>query len=348
MRYTIEDVAKDAGVSISTVSRVLNNNYPVKKETRKRIEEAIEKLDYKPNPLARGLVSGKSNIIGILVPNLKSLIYTEMISFIEQRLSQSGYDVMVSTTNSKKEEEEEAIKRFINRSVDGIIIIETELLCSDKFLKEVMEKTPIIFVNQHNETYNNVYVDNKEAVENVINYLLNLGHTKVAIVSEIGNKVHEECIKHYRDVAREQEMYPMIFKVESDDLDNEKVDILEKTIDIKGYQLTRDITAFIACDDLVMLRIIKTLATRDISIPKDISLINLKNTAISKMLHPSVSTIDISPDKIADSVTEKIIYLLKEKQFVVEGEKIYTGIIERDSCKSLRRKVNSKIEDYFL
>lgn len=348
MRYTIEDVAKEAGVSISTVSRVLNNNYPVKKETRKRIEEAIEKLDYKPNPLARGLVSGKSNIIGILVPNLKSLIYTEMISFIEQKLSQNGYDVMISTTNSRDNEEEEAIKRFLNRSVDGIIIIETELSRSNEFLIEVMEKTPIIFVNEHNEINNNVYVDNKEAVENVINYLLKLGHTKVAIVSEGSNKVHEECIKHYKDYTRQQEMYSMVFKVDSEDLDDEKVDILEKVINAKGYQLSRDITAFIACDDLVMLRIIKTLSTRNVSIPDDISIINLKNTAISRVLHPSVSTIDISPDKIADSVTEKIIYLLKNKEFTVEGEKIYTGIIERDSCKSLIRKVKTKMEDYFL
>lgn len=348
MRYTIEDVAKEAKVSISTVSRVLNNNYPVKKETRKRIEEAIKKLDYKPNPLARGLVSGKSNIIGVLVPNLKSLIYTEMISFIESSLSQNGYDVMITTTNRNGEEEEEAVRRFLNRSVDGLIIIETELSRENEFLKDTMERTPIIFVNEHDESTNNVYVDNKEAVENGINYLLNLGHTKIGIISESGNKAHDECIKHYKDAIVNHEIYSMIFKVESCDLDDEKVNIIEKIITNKGYTVSKDITAFIVCDDLVMLRLIRNLAVENISIPKDISIVNLKNTAISRVIYPSVSAIDISPDKIADSVTEKMIHLLKNKEFTIEGEKIYISIIERDSCKTLIRKIESKEEDYFL
>ena len=347
MRYTIEDVAKEANVSISTVSRVLNNNYPVKKETRQRIEEAIKKLDYKPNPLARGLVSGKSNIIGVLVPNLKSLIYTEMISFIEYRLSQNGYDVMITTTNSNREEEEEAIKRFLNRSVDGIIIIETELLRDDEFLKSVMGKIPVLFVNEHNEITNNVYVDNKEAVNNVLYHLLNLGHTKVAIAYEKGNKVHEECLKHYNEFASEQEIYPMIVGIDPDDLDDEKVDVLEKSLD-DSYELGKDITAFIVCDDLVMLRVFRGIYKRNLSIPKDISIINLKNTDLSKMLHPTISTIDISPDKIAESVTNKMIYLLKNKEYKIEGEKIYTGIIERESCRSVIRRPKKEMEEYFL
>lgn len=348
MKYTIEDVAKEAGVSISTVSRVLNNNYPVKKETRKRIEDAIKKLDYKPNPLARGLVSGKSNIIGVLVPNLKSLIYTEMVSFIEERLSKNGYDVMISTTSNDREEEKQAIERFLTRSVDGIIIIETEFSSQDDFLNNIMKTTPIIFVNAYNEPYNNVYISNKEAVESVIDYLLNLGHTKVGIIAEKGNKVHEACVRYYQDYTRRQEMYPIVCKVTSEDLDNGKVDILEKEIINKGYDLSRDITAFIVCDDLVMLRTIGTLAYREVLIPKDISIINLKNTAISGVLHPSISTVDISPDKIADSVVNKIISLLKNKEVIIEGEKIYTKIIERNSCKSLKRKVKDNMEEYFL
>ncbi|MEF9952225.1 MAG: LacI family DNA-binding transcriptional regulator [Clostridium sp.] len=348
MRYTIEDVAKRAGVSISTVSRVLNNNYPVKKETRERIEEAIKALDYKPNPLARGLVSGKSNIIGILVPNLKSLIYTEMISYLETNLSHNGYDVMITTTNSHKDEEVEAINRFLNRSVDGIIIIETELSRDDEFLKPISEKTPVMFVNAHNEKFNNVYVDNREAVESVLGYFLNIGHTKVAIISEEGNKVHDECIKHYKDYAREQELYPVVFKVKQEELDNEHIDILEEQLESRGYLLGRDITSFIVCDDLVMMRTINALANRKVNIPGDISIINLKNTTLSKIVNPSISTIDISPNKIADSVAEKMLSLLKNKEYIIEGEKVYTGIIERDSCKSLRRQVNSKLEDYFL
>ncbi|MEG0641273.1 MAG: LacI family DNA-binding transcriptional regulator [Clostridium sp.] len=347
MRYTIEDVAKEARVSISTVSRVLNNNYPVKKETRKRIEEAIKLMDYKPNPLARSLVSGKSNIIGVLVPNLKSLIYTEMISYIEENLSGSGYDVMITTTNSKAEEEYEAINRFLDRSVDGMIIIETELSKKDDFLVKTMENTPVIFVNAHDEGKNNVYVDNNDAVENVINYFLKLGHIKVAIVSEKNNKVHDECIKHYKEHTRKQEMYPIVITVESHDLDDETVDIL-KEITNKGYDLGQDITAFIVCDDLVMMRVVKSLREREISIPKDISIINLKNTTISKFVHPSISTIDISPKKIADIVSNKIVTLLENKEVVIDSEKVFTGIIERDSCKSLRRIIKNKLEDHFL
>lgn len=348
MRYTIEDVAKEAKVSISTVSRVLNNNYPVKKETRKRIEDAIEKLNYKPSQLARGLVSGKSNIIGITVPNLKSLIYTEIVSFIETRLSANGYDVMVTTTNRDKEEEKRAINRFINRSVDGIIIVETEFINKSNFLDDIMGKTPVIFVNGKIKSENNVYINDDEVVENAINYLLNLGHSKVAILSERNNKAHDKYIESYMKITRENEMYPMVFKVDSSDLDDGSVNLIEKTIYKKGYDLVRDITAFIVCDDLVMLRAIRNLYLEKFSIPKDISLINLKNTGISRIIYPSVTAINISPDKIADSVVEKIIYLLKNKEYIIEGEKIYTNIIERESCKNRIRRIKEKKEEYFL
>lgn len=348
MKYTIEDVAKEAKVSISTVSRVLNNNYPVKKETRKRIEEAIKKLDYKPNPLARGLVSGKSNIIGVLVPNLKSLIYTEIISFIENKLSKIGYDVMITTTDRDIDKEEVAIRRFLNRSVDGIIIVETELTSENEFVKETMEKTPIVFVNEKNKEENNVYVNNKETVESVIDYLLNLGHTKVAILSEKGNKSHEDYIENYIEITRKNEMYPIIFKIDSLDLDDGSVNIVQKVINKKGYDLPRDITAFIVCDDLVMVRSIGSLYIENLSIPNDVSVINLKNTGLSGIIYPSISAINVSPDKIANSVVSKLIYLLENKEYIIDGEKIFANIVERESCKNRIRRIKEKEEVYFL
>ena len=98
MATSIKDVAREAGVSITTVSRVMNNNYPVKEETRIRIEKAIEKLNYKPNTMARSLITKKSSMIGVIVPGITNLFFPTIVEAIEEHMKNKGYSIALSNT----------------------------------------------------------------------------------------------------------------------------------------------------------------------------------------------------------------------------------------------------------
>jgi len=105
MAITINDVAREAGVSITTVSRVLNNNYPVKEETRIKIEKAIEVLNYKPNTMARSLITKKSSLIGIIVPGITNLFFPTIVESIEETMKSKGNSVTLSNTDGEGKKE---------------------------------------------------------------------------------------------------------------------------------------------------------------------------------------------------------------------------------------------------
>ena len=124
MKYTIEDVAKKAGVSITTVSRVMNGNYPVKKETREKVEAVINKLNYKPNPLAKGLINKKTNTIGVIVPGITNMFFTEVVSGIENYSSEYGYNVVISDSKGNAEMERDKANNFVSGLFDGVILLD--------------------------------------------------------------------------------------------------------------------------------------------------------------------------------------------------------------------------------
>ena len=144
MKITIHDVAKEAGVSPTTVSRVINNNYPVKKDTQERVEAAIKKLKFNPNILARGLINQKSDTIGVLVPGITNLFFPAVVKSIDLVLKKHGYSIYLCNTTSK-EEEQKYINSLRGRQVDGIIVIgpRTDLI-KNGFYEEVSDQLPLV------------------------------------------------------------------------------------------------------------------------------------------------------------------------------------------------------------
>jgi LacI family transcriptional regulator len=160
-RATISDVAKLAGVSMTTVSRVLNKNYPVKEATRIKVEKAIGELEFKPNLLARGLIHNKTQTIGILTPSIENLFFSEVVKGIDSVMKERGYTTFLCNTEGDPKQEQRMIDNLKDRSVDGIITINPRTKnIKSGYYQTLSKQIPVIIINGYNRGIQCNYVLN--------------------------------------------------------------------------------------------------------------------------------------------------------------------------------------------
>lgn len=339
MKSTIGDVAKLAGVSITTVSRVINNNYPVKKETRVAVESAIKELNYQPNPLARGLIIKRSGTIGIVVPSITNMFFTEVISGIEKYVKQLGYDILLSNSNGQPEAEKVCVDKLLNRFVDGVIVVDPQPEnMKSCFYNEISESIPLICINGfHEKAKTNFVVTNQEqGTIDALDYLAELGHRKIAFVR--GGISHSYDIKEdiYKTYIKRLQQEPIII----DTLDGNSIEVVNNTarkiieIDAK-YKIGREITAFFACNDLMAVGLINGCSELNIRVPEDVSIIGFDNIILSQMIKTRLTTVDQNMIKLGNLAAENIINLIENNELRFQNIIIETNLIKRDSCNKV-------------
>ena len=186
---TIYDIAKEAEVSPATVSRVLTGNANVRKEKRKKVLEIIEKYNFKPNAMARGLSETKSKIIGILVADVRNPFYAELFLACEQAAKLAGYTVMLCNSLNVMEQEEYLLDQLVQQRVDAIIQIGgrvDDLVSNMEYVEkvnQVMNTTPVVVTGKLEGTKcKMVRIDSMKAMELLMEYLISLGHREIAMV----------------------------------------------------------------------------------------------------------------------------------------------------------------------
>lgn len=275
MPATINDVAKEAGVSITTVSRVLNNNYPVKEETRIRIEEAIEKLNYKPNVAARSLITRKTTVIGIIVPGITNLFFPTLVEIIEEFLTDNGYSISLCNTGGEALREVESIDQLMSRQVDGMIMIDPSVENLDNgYYDEISKSLPTIVVNGSPGNYkcNFVSYDEEVGAWEAFKYLLELGHRRIAFVRGARSFSYDIKEKIYKDVVKSRNLnYEKVLQVGK----GNSIEVVERTQQqIEGLLSGRGQPAAVfTCNDLMAAGVINACNKLGILVPGEISVI---------------------------------------------------------------------------
>lgn len=179
---TIKDVARRSGVSVATVSRVLNNSDTVTPKTRQRVLEAIREMDYNPNLLGRNLRQSRTNKILVLLPTVSNMFYSRIVSSIEKRASESGYNMMLCVTGSSREKEERYLDLLRTRLVDGVIFLTSEQSAQE--LDELAQRYPVVQCCEYVQGARlpTVSIDNYQAARDAVDYLHGLGHEKIAFL----------------------------------------------------------------------------------------------------------------------------------------------------------------------
>ena len=182
-RYNLKDVAKLAGVSLGTASKVINNQY-VRPEARLKVEEAMQELDYTPNAIARSLKANSTKTIGIMIPDISSPVVGKVLRGIEKISRDSGYSILLYNTTRNTRLEEDAIQAFMRSQVDGIIYLGNTV--GDE-IAEGLKRThvPVVFaMTQYPDKYfSSVTIDNEEAAYHAVTYLCGKGHRRICLLA---------------------------------------------------------------------------------------------------------------------------------------------------------------------
>ncbi len=334
MAITIHDVAEKAGVSIATVSRVINNNYPVKDETRKKIEKAIEELGYVPNEIARSLILKSTSSVGIIVPGITNLFFPTIVEEINKTLRDEGFIISLFTTDGDPKTEKKLVDNIISRNMDGIIVIDPSVdNLENGYFEGVSKKIPTIIINGNTNKYNCNFVSYDEEVgtKEAFNYLLELGHKEIVFIR--GDKSLSYDLKEniYRKFIRDNNLkYEKVISVGM----GNSLDVVEKTQEIfeKFLSLNRKATGVFACNDLMAVGVINACNKSGIKIPEDMSVIGFDNTLLSNISHPKITTVDLNMKEIGQTAAFEIMNMTKKN--IVSTKKIVydTKLIHRESC----------------
>lgn len=332
MAVKIKDVAEKAGVSVTTVSRVLNGGKYVKDELKEKVQNAIDELEYTPSYIARSLVLKKTNLIGVIVPNITSSINSVMLSKIEETASENNYNILVCNMAECLDKQFKYLNVFKQMRVDGIIITNEKLDDrTRRLLKSI--NIPIVFasVDPINQKYTSIIVDNQQAAYDAVQYLIELEHEKIAF---IGGDM--------RDITSGVDRYKG-FKRGMNENNLQIYDSFVKFGDYtlnSGYRLMKEIleidlipTAVFAASDDMAVGAINCILDNGLKVPDDISVIGFDGTQVREIVRPQLTSMEQPINKIGTMAVDILIQRIDNKEIEPREIILKHKLDKRKSCK---------------
>lgn len=329
---TIYEVSAKAGVSLATVSRVINNNVKVSDKTREKVQAAMKELDYRPNTIAQSLASKRSNSIGILVSELHGHFYGSMLSGIETELRGADKHVIIAAGHSKEDEEIDGIEFLISRKCDALIL-HVEAV-SDEYLIELSKgPTPIVLMNRTIA----VIADNCISLNNELGgylatkILLDKGHTELAYIS--GPLWKDDASQRFAGHKRALKEFGLTF---SDSLLFEGDYEIESGRDGMNYLLQQDypFSAVVCANDQMASSAMSVARDNGISIPDELSFVGFDNIIYARHLFPRLSTINYPIDEMGHMAAKWVLNKAYQKETTEIQHLFEPELINRDSVSS--------------
>lgn len=334
MAVTIHDIAKISGFSATTISRVLNNNYPVKKETREVIEKIIEESGYKPNEIARSLIRKTTSNIGVVVPGITNLFFPTIVEEINRVLVNEGFIISLFTTGGYPENEQDVVNNIISRNMDGIVILDPSVENLDNgFLAKVSRHTPTIIINGMTDRNDLNFISYNEETGTVeaFNYLLSLGHKDIVFIRGDKSLSYDLKERVYRNFLKEKNL--SYLKVISVGRGNTS-EVVNETQKIMSDFLNKEnsATAIFACNDFMAVGALNACNNIGIKVPDEMSIIGFDNTIVSSISNPMLTTVDLNMKYIGEKAAKQIMNMVKNKELNADKICFETKLIYRKSC----------------
>ncbi|HZQ06461.1 MAG TPA: LacI family DNA-binding transcriptional regulator [Anaerolineae bacterium] len=293
-RPTQADVAREAGVSRATVSYVVNGQtegrIPISEDTRLRVLEAIEELDYEPDARAQALRSGSTNTIGFIIPDLRNPHFVEYATGIEQEARTAGYQMLLSSIALDEEYGVDIFKGLARRRIDGLIIASSFILMSEEAQKTLRQlrkrRLPIVELNDQYDV-DCLVCDYREATNKVLAHLLSLHHRRIGMVYGVeAPEMADDRLTPYQETLKAAGLF-----------DQELLMKCGPTIE-DGYQAALQLlqrpkrpTALIAINDLLAIGVLRAAGDLGLCVPTDVSLVSYDDIPMAKYMVPRLTTI---------------------------------------------------------
>ena len=336
---TIYDIAQEAGVSPATVSRVLTGSARVSKAKKERIEALIKRYDFKPNALARGLSETKSNIIGMIVADIRNPFYATVFLECEKVASRYGYTLMVCNTLGEPELEDIYLEKMYEQRVDAIINVGgrvDDLVSNIDFVDHVnriANVIPVIITGKldGSDCYR-VNIDQMQAMEIVMEYIISLGHKDIALIGGRDN---------VQSTVDKRSRYKQLLKRYGINVRNEFIVEGKRYDDESGYECMQKLfaleklpTAIIAINDFTAVGAMRALTERGISVPEDVSIVSFDNTFIAEVTSPKLTSVSYSYENCGEKIVHAALGAIRGEE-VPRIQLIQSELVIRGSCAKL-------------
>ena len=335
MPVTIKDVARESGVNISTVSRALNDEYGVHPETREHVLAVADRLKYRPNRVARGLVTGRSNTLALIVSDIRNPFFAEVARGAEDAARTAHCDLVLCNSDLDARKQIEYVHSLLEKRVDGILMNSVAVLSRAQQQDLAKVPVPIVLLNRaaSRRTFSTVLADNEAGGALAAQYLVKLGHRVLAHIT--GPRHHGNMTGRAHGFLKAVAAMP--------DMPEPIVLHGENTFQ-GGYQLTQQVlrenpqaTAIFAANDIMAFGAARAIHESGRRIPEDISLIGFDNLELSTVIHPPLTTIHQPKYELGKAAVEILLRLTaKGSDRMPEHRILPVELIERQSCQRLK------------
>lgn len=327
---TIKHVAKQAGVSVATVSRVLNHSLVVRPETRNRVHQVVAELGYTPHPAARSLITNRTMTLGVLLPDLYGEFFSEVIRGIDQVARRAGYHLLVANAGGEKPALQAALRSLAGR-VDGLIVMSPEM-GETAARQSLPEGFPLVLLNcpAANLRCASLTVANYEGASAMVAHLLQLGHRRIAVIrGGDANFDARERLRGYRDALRQAGVAP-----------DRNLEFPGDFRESSGYHAAQQIlalsprpTAVFATNDCMALGALFAFREAGLSIPEDLALGGFDDIPMARYVDPALTSVHVDISALGQRATVKLFQAL-EGSFDRDArrETLAATLVVRRSC----------------
>ncbi|MCS7201400.1 MAG: LacI family transcriptional regulator [Dictyoglomus sp.] len=329
---TMKDVAKLAGVSVSTVSHVINKTRHVEEETKKKVLSAIKELGYRPNIVARSLRKKTTHTVGLIVSNITNLFYPEVVRGVEDTLLNYKYNLILCNSDENIDKEREYIEVLYSKQVDGIIITPSKSTETRKNLEIfISQNIPVVLVDRRIKGIDTdvVLVDNISGTFLATEYLINLGHKRIGIITgPLDTTTGKERLEGYLQALDKN-------KIPRDDSLIKEGDFKRDGGYIKGKELLSledPPTAIISSNNLMTLGLISAIQELELKIPDDLSVISFDDMEWFKYFSPSITAIYQPSYELGKNAGLLLLERLRRRRKKAKEVILPTKLIIRESC----------------
>ena len=340
MRVTIRDVAREAGVSISTVSRVLNDTCFVEEGKRRRVKDAAERLSYSAHPAARSLLKQETGGVGVIVPSVSGEYFSEFLTGIDHFTQESGFYLLISSSHRSTAEFETALNTMYRR-VDGLIIMAPDQGGFDASHR-VLRSMPVVYVNSpfDSSLSDSIGFNNFEGFYNITSHLVDMGHRRIAMITGPATAIDaQERLRGYRQALRDGGIEP-----------ESSLEVVGNFTRQSGYQAVSTIlgsrkrpTAIAAANDLSAMGAISALHEAGVRIPDQMAITGFDDDPSARYSTPPLSTVRVRPREMGRLAIQYLVGRIR-KVADAEGRKIELPfeIVLRASSLGSRREGASR------
>ncbi|MFZ7946358.1 LacI family DNA-binding transcriptional regulator [Neobacillus sp. 19] len=333
MKITIYDVAEKAGVSISTVSRVINNSGRVSEKTKQKVLNIIREMGYQSGVVATALTGTQNVTVGIIIPNIESPLYTEIVNKANRIGMTQGFNLLICNTDNNLDLEERYLQLLIQKNVDGIII-GTNATTYSNSRHLLLENLPCVLIVQDmpQVKIDVVSVDDYLGVYQAVTYFISLGHQKIACILGNGKRISDNNrFQAYKQAMQDNEL----------EYDEKLVYYTDYSIDggkcaaLELFKNSPAVTAVFAYNEFLATGVYQAAKEIGLTIPNDVSVIGFDNTILGRVLDPPLTTIAHPTDEIVEQAMELLMSEIKGAKKIKQRVILPPELIIRGSTNEM-------------